>query len=70
MKIIKKLIKQYIICKHDDYIVIREIYCGLGMCGTYFMERRKCENCEREYYSDYYTVIEGERYYDKHRKGR
>ena len=25
---IKRLIKQYITCKHTDYEVIRKIYCG------------------------------------------
>lgn len=67
----KLLIKQYFICKHLEYIVLREIYCGKQSGGNYpggypvFMEKRKCKECGREFYSDYYSIFKKKRFYFK-----
>ena len=52
---IKKLIKQYITCKHKDYKVIRKIYTFKFMYEKPVMlDRRECKSCDRKYYSNYY----------------
>ena len=60
---IKKLIDQYITCKHEDFTVLRQIYCGDRFGIVEYVDRRKCNKCGREYYSDWYIEVDGERHY-------
>ena len=69
-KYIKKIIKQYITCKHEKFTVIREIYSGvIKYDNAIYFDRRKCNMCGREYYSKYFYWINRKRIYlDKHEK--
>jgi hypothetical protein len=55
---LKRIIKQYITCKHKDYKVIKEIPYGVKYDMPVFYEKRKCNNCGREFYSDYYIRVD------------
>ena len=57
---IKKLIEQYITCYHNKYTVIRKIYAGFKCGYPVYFERRKCELCGREHYSNYYVKVKKE----------
>ncbi len=67
IKFIKKIIEQYITCKHEEYTVIRKIFCGFDDYNKTpkWLERRKCLKCNREYYSDYFIEYGKERHYTK-----
>ena len=67
MKFIKRIIEQYITCKHEDYEVIRKIICleNNGDFKSKWMERRRCKVCSREYYSDYFYEYGKKRHYIK-----
>ena len=51
---IKKMYFRYFVCKHDDFVVLRQIpdYGNLDQA----FDKRKCNACGREFYSDYYPV--------------
>ena len=62
---IKKLIKQYITCKHEKYKVVREIWCPTDNYKNKYLEKRRCKKCDRLYYSDYFYKYGKERHYIK-----
>jgi hypothetical protein len=62
---LKRIIKQYITCKHTDYDVIRKIMCPDNRPKTKWMEKCKCKECGRIYYSDYFYEYGKERHYVK-----
>lgn len=64
---IKKLIKQYITCKHEDFTVIRQIWFDSKHGLVEYIDRRKCNTCGREYYSDFYIEVDGIRHYSNKR---
>lgn len=61
----KKLYFQYFICKHEKYILIRKIYSGFKFNFPVFFDKRKCKECNRIYYSDYYVIIKNKKEYLK-----
>lgn len=65
IKYIKSLIVKYIICKHTSYSVIRKIMYPFDSNRMKYFERRKCNSCGREYYSDYFYEYGSERHYVK-----
>lgn len=65
-RFIQKIVKQYITCKHEKYTVVRKIMCPSKTPKPKWMERRKCEICGREYYSDYFFEYGKERHYVKY----
>ena len=56
---------QYFTCKHDKYIVIKKISCPSDITKQKWLEKRKCEICDKEYYSDYFYEYGSERHYTK-----
>ena len=65
MKKIRKLIKQYITCKHEEYVVMREIMCPHNGYKPKWVDRCKCKICDREYYSEFYYQSYGEKLFIK-----
>ena len=67
-KFIQRKILQYIICKHTNYTVLKKIMCvDNNQTKTKYMEKCKCNVCDRTFYSNYFYEYGNDRHFESER---
>lgn len=66
LEVLRKLIRRYITCKHSNYYIVKEIFACCKYHQEIYFEKRKCKDCGRIHYSDYYIKNSNPRKYFKY----
>jgi transposase-like protein len=64
IKIVKRIIRQYLTCKHSNKVVIKKIICTDNTkIKAKWMEKFECQDCKRTFYGKYFYEYGDSRHY-------